>query len=283
MEKELNRFINFLKEKGASQHTLRAYKKDILGFKKFVQGKKVKEITRKEVRNYLSRLMREGLEKKSIQRKFFTLKSFFKFLLKKRMIEKDPMIGLKSIKVEPKLPSFLREEEVIKLLELKDLSLRDKAILEVLYGTGVRASELMDLNIKDVDFGNETIKVKGKGGKERIVPLTGKAVEAIKNYLTERKNLSPEEPLFLNKYNKRMTHRSLYRIVNSHIMKVAHTTQMSPHVLRHTFATHLLDKGCDLRSIQELLGHSSIGITQIYTHVTTTKLKEVYKKAHPRA
>jgi integrase/recombinase XerC len=178
----------------------------------------------------------------------------------------------------------LTQSATEKLMNLQELSSRDKAILELLYGTGIRASELTGLRIENINFIDETVKVLGKRGRERISPLTRKAVIAIKEYLSERGIPDDQTlPLFLNKDKGRLSQRSLQRIVNKHIRKIAELTRMSPHTLRHTFATHLLENGSDLRSVQELLGHRSIASTQIYTHLTPERLKEAYRKAHPRA
>jgi tyrosine recombinase XerC len=283
--KHTERFLSFLKsERGVSEHTLRAYRNDLTEFadwlEEFPKITNIRRISRRNVRDFLGSLARYGYERSSISRKISSLKSFFKFLLRENIVEINPTLDIKYPKPKRKLPSFLSIEEVNQLLD-DNLSKRDRAIIELIYGTGMRASETCSLNTKDVDFVNETVRVAGKGGKERILPLTRKAKDAIRDYLspTRDKNM----PLFLNKFGKRLSQRSLQRIVKKYIRAVADLTHSSPHTLRHTFATHLLDRGCDLRTVQELLGHSSISTTQIYTHITPERLKRIYRQAHPRA
>lgn len=291
----IKRFIEHLKAEGNSPHTLRAYNIDLLILVDFIGDKPVFEISKRDLRDFLGSLTRYGMDKSTVARKVSTIHTFFKFLLRKEAIEKDPSADLHAPKLDKKIPSFLSFEAAEKLMKFHGISARDHAILETIYGTGIRASELTGLNVEDLDFINETVKVLGKRGRERIIPLTRHAKEALQDYIEECKKIrkrtslgfaSPSdapEPLFLNKDGTRLSQRSLQRIVNKQIKKVAELTQTSPHTLRHTFATHLLDKGCDLRTVQELLGHASISTTQIYTHITPERLKEVYKQAHPRA
>lgn len=288
MKEEIDKFLEFLNLEGDSDHTIRSYKRDLTDFSEFLSDKPVNEVNKKDARNFLGSLTRYGYDHRSTARKLSALRTFFKFLLRNNMITNDPVAELKAPKLEQKVPSFLTGDKATALMELKGLSARDKAILEVLYGTGVRASELVGMNIEDADFINETVDVIGKRKKERETPLTKAAVIALQEYLASRvttrhPHLSPREPLFLNKNSTRLSTRGLQNIVHSHIQKIAELTRMSPHTLRHTYASVLLDKGCDLRTIQELLGHSSISSTQIYTHLTPGKLKDAYKKAHPRA
>jgi len=300
MKEEIERFLKYLEaQRGASYHTLRSYKSDLKEFVEFLEDKPdikdVRDVGRKSIRNFLAAFTRYGQGKRSIARKLSTLKSFFKFLKKENIVEINPTIGIKAPKLDLKLPSFLTEKAISELMELpykEDFfGLRDKAILEMLYGTGMRASELIGLNLSDIDILEEVIRVRGKGGKERILPLPEMAKRALKEYLQLRKpSLSKgyllkyeDGPLLLSKRKTRLTTRSLVRIVKKYLSRVAELTQMSPHTLRHTFATHLLDKGCDLRTIQELLGHASISTTQIYTHITSERLKKIYTQAHPRA
>ena len=300
MKEQIDRFLKYLEtQRGASYHTLRSYKSDLKEFEEFLREnwniKDVRDVSRKAIRDFLGSFSRYGYDKRSISRKLSTIKSFFKFLKKENMVEINPTIGIKAPKLELKLPSFLTEKAIEKLMELpykRDFfGLRDKAILEMLYGTGIRASELIGLNLSDIDMLEEVIRVRGKGGKERILPLPEMAKRALNEYLQLRKpSLSKgfllkyeDGPLLLSKRKTRLTTRSLYRIVKKYLEKVAELTHMSPHTLRHTFATHLLNKGCDLKTVQELLGHSSISTTQIYTHVTPERLKKIYTQAHPRA
>ncbi|PIP13575.1 MAG: tyrosine recombinase XerC [bacterium (Candidatus Stahlbacteria) CG23_combo_of_CG06-09_8_20_14_all_40_9] len=281
----VNRFLYSLKnERDISEHTLRAYRNDLTEFAdwlgEFAKITNVRRISRRNVRDFLGSLARYGYERSSISRKTSSLKSFFKFLVRENIVNINPALDIKYPKSKRKLPSFLSIEEMNKLLD-DNLSKRDRVIIELIYGTGMRASEICSLNTKDVDFANETVRVMGKGRKERILPLTRKAKDAIRDYLSPSRNKNTS--LLLNKFGKRLSQRSLQRIVGKYIRAVADVTHSSPHTLRHTFATHLLDRGCDLRTVQELLGHSSISTTQIYTHITPERLKKIYKQAHPRA
>jgi len=281
----VNRFLYSLKnERDVSEHTLRAYRNDLTEFAdwlgEFAKITNVRRISRRNVRDFLGSLARYGYERSSISRKTSSLKSFFKFLVRENIVNINPAVDIKYPKLKRKLPSFLSIEEMNKLLD-DNLSKRDRAIIELIYGTGMRASEICSLNTKDIDFANETVRVMGKGRKERILPLTRKAKDAIRDYLSPSRNKNTS--LLLNKFGKRLSQRSLQRIVGKYIRAVADVTHSSPHTLRHTFATHLLDRGCDLRTVQELLGHSSISTTQIYTHITPERLKKIYKQAHPRA
>ncbi len=281
MKEEIGKFIEHLNAEGFSSHTTRNYQIDLKEFAEFLKEKPASQISKRDIRDWLGSLMRWDYDRSSISRKLSALRSFFKFLLNKKIIQQNPCLDLHAPKLKHKIPSFLTERDTEKLFDLKGLSLRDRTILEVLYGTGIRASELTALNLEDINFINETIKVLGKRSRERIMPLPKKALVSLRKYFDERG--AHEGPVFLNKYKKRLSERSLYRIVNRHIRMVADLTRMSPHTLRHTFATHLLDHGCDLRTVQELLGHRSISSTQIYTHITPERLKEIYTRAHPRA
>ncbi len=281
----LDKFLSYLKtEKNASSHTLRAYRNDLSEFedwlKEYLKITEIVEISRRSVRDFLGSLARYGYERSSISRKTSSLKSFFKFLQREGIVEINPALDIRYPGPRRTLPSFLSKEEMERMLG-QDLSSRDRAIIELLYGTGMRASEICSLNVRDLNMFDETVRVKGKGGKERILPLTRKAMVAIRDYVSPVRD--KDTPLFLNRFGKRLSQRSLQRIVGKYIRMVADVSHSSPHTIRHTFATHLLDKGCDLRTIQELLGHSSISTTQIYTHITPERLKKVYRQAHPRA
>jgi site-specific recombinase XerD len=213
------------------------------------------------------------------------LKSFFKFLVREGVIKSNPAASLIYPRAEKSLPKFLTEEEVKRLLEFPVaddlLRVRDKAILEVLYSTGARVAELVSLKKQDIDFIAGVAKVKGKGRKERLLPLGEQAILSLKKYLDMRDD--SKEALFLNKKEGSLTDRGVRNIIQRHIKKAAVSLKVSPHTFRHSFATHLLNRGADLRSVQELLGHSSISTTQVYTHLTIDTLKKVYEKAHPRA
>ena len=289
MKRFIKRFINYLEiEKDASLHTVKNYKIDLEEFSDYINDRPLGEITHIILRTWLANLRKKGYKKSTIARKLASLRSFFKFAVREGYIDTNPAVSLSTPKQEKKLPTFLTIDEVIKLIEAphdEDKNgLRDKAILETLYSTGIRVGELVGLNVEDVDFIGGIIKVKGKGKKERIIPIGDKALKAIRNYLDRRKVTSKQSrSLFLNTRGKRINPRSVYRIVDKYIKMISKKQGVSPHTLRHSFATHLLDRGADLRSVQELLGHANLSTTQIYTHISSRRLKEVYNKTHPRA
>ncbi|MEW6685192.1 MAG: tyrosine recombinase XerC [Candidatus Edwardsbacteria bacterium] len=288
-------------EKNFSKHTVRAYSQDLNQFSEFLKENNVKleKTTKAEVRTYLGLLKRMGEKNRSLARKLSVLRSFFKFLVKEEIIKNNPCQTLPSPKLEKRLPSFLDFPQAETLMETplrkeasrykyggQVLTTRDRAILEILYGCGLRASELVGLDLADIDFSAGLLKVRGKRNKERIVPLGRKAEEALKNYLKMRNaecGMRNAEAVFLNFRGGRLTTRSLQRLVHSYITQIADLSRKSPHTLRHTFATHLLERGADLKAVQELLGHASLSTTQIYTHVTKERLKKIYRQAHPRA
>lgn len=286
MDRYIEKFLRYLDlEKGASAHTILNYKLDLLEFKNFVGEIDLQKIDYLTIRRFLAVLKAKNLLQRSVSRKLSTLRSFFRFLSQDGIVKSNPTSSILSPKQEKHLPQFLTEEEVIKLIESPAgddvLVLRDRAILETFYSTGMRISELVGLDIKNIDFISSVVKAMGKGKKERLVPIGDKAVFAIKKYLDERKVSS--DAVFLNKNKKRITSRGVRNIVAKYIHKVSLKNGLSPHSIRHSFATHLLDRGADLRSVQELLGHSNLSTTQIYTHLTTDRLKKIYEKAHPRA
>ncbi len=288
MQRYIDKFIRYLQiEKEMSPHTVRNYAIDLRGFAEFISDKKTEEIDYLTLRKFLADLRNKNLDKSSVARKVSTLRSFFKFLVREGYIKTNPALGLSTPKKDKKLPSFLEEGEVARLLEIPgedETSLRDKAILETLYSTGMRVSELTALNVNIIDFVGEVIKVFGKGKKERLVPIGRKAILAIRRYREKLpQKLSSKDAVFLNKRGTRLSDRSVRRIVNRYILMTSKKENISPHTLRHSFATHLLNRGADLRSVQELLGHANLSTTQIYTHITTDRLKEVYDKVHPRA
>ena len=284
-----NKFLNYLKmEKNYSLHTLINYKRDLKELESFLENNfknlDIKEIDYFILRKFLASLS-SRISKRSMARKISTLKSFFKFLMREGIIKSNPAASLIYPRQEKKLPTFLTEEEIVRLLEsIKGedfISLRDKAILEFLYSCGARVSEVINLKKEDIDLIGGTVKVKGKGRKERILPLGEPAIRAIKKYLDKRKDNSSF--LFVNYKGERLSDRGVRLILGKYIKKLAFKFRVSPHTLRHSFATHLLNRGADLRSVQELLGHSSISTTQIYTHLSVDRLKKIYEKAHPRA
>jgi len=289
MDRHIVKFLTYLEvEKNASAHTRANYFMDLKQARDFLENKDVQKIERLDVRKYLAHLKGKNLKKRTVARKLSALRSFFRFLMRDGYIKTDPLSGVSSPKLEKSLPIFLDVRKVARLIESPDekslLGLRDRAIMETLYSTGMRVSELVGLNIDKVDFIGGVVKVLGKGRKERIIPIGDKALRAIRGYLSrrtqEKRNAST---LFLNKNNRRLTDRGVQNLINKYIRIIALREKVSPHTLRHSFATHLLDKGADLRSVQELLGHSSLSTTQIYTHITTERLRAVYDKAHPRA
>ncbi|MDR1244159.1 MAG: tyrosine recombinase XerC [Endomicrobium sp.] len=293
LEEFLKTILSFEKyleaEKNFSSHTLRAYLKDILDFAIFLKNKQKNFIdaNKHDIREFLEILNTKSISKTAIARKFSTLRTFYKFLIINDIVAKNPLEAMSAPKKDKKVPLFLTENEMQSLLNIKDIKLQDKAMIELLYSCGLRIEELMNLNINNIDFISNTIIVKGKGNKERIVPVGNKCLNAVMEYLNQRRtNKLPydiQSPLFLNKHLNRLDQRTARRILHKHFIKAGLTKKVSPHTLRHTFATHILDRGCDLRSVQEMLGHKNLSTTQIYTHVTIESLKKIYQKTHPRA
>ena len=285
----IDKFLNYITiEKNYSSHTASNYKSDLLKFEQFLVsrgGKDIKNIDYFLLRKFLSQLNEKNLSKSSLSRKISTLKSFFKFAQREGIVKNNPAISLIYPRADKNLPKFLTEKEVDNILKLPKtknvLGLRDKAILEFLYSTGARVSEMVSLNQNDIDLIGGITKVKGKGKKERLLPLGEPAILSIKKYLDKRTDNN--KALFVNKRGGRLSDRGVRDIIYKCIKKAALALKISPHTFRHSFATHILNRGADLRSVQELLGHSSISTTQIYTHLTIDSLKSVYQKAHPRA
>jgi integrase/recombinase XerC len=288
MKKYIEKFIGYLaSEQGVSSHTVRAYEKDLQEFSQFTE-KKPKDVDNLDVRSFLASLHHKKLKKSSISRKLASVRSFFKYLHREGYIKKNPAKLVSSPKVPKTLPKFLTIDDVFSLMESPVGETfgptRDKAILELLYSSGLRVAELTSLDIGDLDLKESVIRVKGKGRKERIVPIGSKAMAAIQEYLPERISIRKKSSaLILNCRGGRLTQRSVRRILSFYSRMINLKGDFSPHTLRHTFATHLLHEGADLRSIQELLGHSSLSTTQKYTHVDISHLTEVYDKAHPLA
>ena len=286
MERYIEKFVRYLQiEKNYSPHTILNYTLDLKEFKKFLGEAPVEKIDYLVLRKYLALLKEKGLGARTVGRRLSCLRSFFRFLVREGLLKTNPMLLVSSPKQDKHLPSFLTEDEVAKLIESAlpkdERGLRDRAILETFYSTGMRISEIAGLNIDDIDFIGSVVKVLGKGKKERLAPIGDRAVAAIRNYLERRKKQS--ETVFLNKNGRRITTRGIRNIVGKYIRLAGIRQGISPHTLRHSFATHLLNRGADLRSVQELLGHANLSTTQVYTHLTTDKLKSVYDKAHPRA
>lgn len=282
--------------KGMAARTIVAYQTDLVQFYRFLAARGLaapEKVTHLVVREFLARLKEEGLARSSMGRKIAALRSFFKYLCRSGHLTHNPMLGVATPRRERRLPRFLYPQEVELLLaSFKDatpLARRDLAILELLYATGIRLSELVGLDLEDVDFSLACVRVMGKGGRERIVPMGRPALAACEEYLRAARPFllargNPgERAFFLNRRGTRLSGRSVQRILARALARVAVIRQVSPHALRHSFATHLLENGADLRVVQELLGHVNVSTTQIYTHVTKERLKRVYERAHPRA
>lgn len=294
MEHTFEAFKTYLSiEKGASNNTIDAYLSDLGQFTAFLKSldppKSIESAGILELRGFSASLLKTE-KKSSVGRKLAALKTFYKFLLREHVVEMNPAELISIPKKDQMLPGFLNIDEIFGLLELPDktkvFGLRDRSILELFYASGLRVSELVGLDIENIDINIRYVRVTGKGRKERIVPVNDKALQVIKNYLEMRKNAiknTGEKALFINKYGKRLTRRAVGLIVKKYMIQSGINKHISPHSLRHTFATHLLDAGADLRLIQEFLGHSSISTTQIYTHTSMDKLMKVYDDAHPRA
>jgi integrase/recombinase XerC len=305
MQKYIDDFIKHLRyERNASDHTLRNYESDLVQFYDHIvppdenghrRSVNIHDIDHLTIREYMASLYEQKKKKSSIHRKVASLRTFFRFLCREGILETNPAKLVSSPRVERTLPNHLSIEQMIKFIETPEtetvLGKRDRAMLELLYASGIRVSELVNLNLTDVDFGNQTLRVKGKGRKERIVPFGEHAKKALQDYLGVRSELMAEaDPekldaaaVFMNYQGTRITTRSVGRMVDKYVKLCAEIHHISPHSLRHSFATHMLDAGADLRVIQEMLGHVRLSTTQQYTHVSMDKLMEVYDKAHPKA
>jgi tyrosine recombinase XerC len=287
MERYIEKFVRYLEvEKNYSPHTVLNYRLDLKEFHAFVKDVPAEEIDYLTVRRFLALLKEKKQSARSLSRKLSSLRSFFRFLTREGLVKANPVLAVSSPRTEKHLPSFLTEEETARVIDAAfstdERGLRDRAILETFYSTGMRISEVVGLNAGDIDFISGTVTVRGKGKKDRLVPIGDAATGCIRRYVASRKKRS-SEAVFLNKNGARITARGVRNIVAKYL-RCAHIAQgVSPHTLRHSFATHLLNRGADLRSVQELLGHANLSTTQIYTHLTTDKLKSVYNKAHPRA
>lgn len=289
MDKYIEKFVRYLEiEKNYSAHTILNYKLDLQGFNKFIAGTELEKIDYLSLRKYLAVLKEKNFQNRTVGRRLSALRSFFRFLCREGHIKTNPILMLSSPKLEKHLPSFMTEDEVYRLIESafaktqKDLyGLRDRAILEVFYSSGLRISELVGLNLEDIDFISGILKIRGKGKKERIVPIGETALAAVSKYLEKRKKQG--DVLFLNNHNRRITTRGVRFLLVKYLKASGTKPGVSAHTFRHSFATHLLNRGADLRTVQELLGHANLSSTQIYTHLTTDKLKSVYDKAHPHA
>lgn len=289
MNNNLQKFLNYLKtERNYSPHTLNNYQRDLTFLTRFLEGKQLNRLTARE---YLLTLEKKGYSRRSLARKLSSARSYFRFLVREKIEKSNPFENIVTPKLPKKLPNFLYPEEVKALLEATDSStpqgLRDRAILEVLYGTGLRLTEITKINLNEINLEEGEIRVLGKGAKERLVIFGNHARAALKEYLEKGRpkllGKGKSRFLFISKKGEPLSPRQVERIIKRYCLKAGIQKKVTPHTLRHSFATHLLLGGADLRMVQELLGHVSLSTTQVYTHITKERLKEVYDLAHPRA
>jgi integrase/recombinase XerD len=291
----ISSFLTYVKvEKGLSSNTVSAYKRDLVKFDDFAQKRKLslESVSRDDLVDFLAGLYRLNLESRTVARHLVTLRNFFRFAQVHDLISTDPSINLESPKIRRSLPGYLRLEEVERLLEQPDsttpLGMRDRAMLEVLYSTGLRVSELIGLKVSDLDSKVGCVRCIGKGDKERIVPVGRKALVMVEKYLRDARpkllgKLRGSPTLFVNRRGVSLSRVGVWKILSGYGKRAGLRVSLTPHMLRHSFATHLLERGADLRSVQLMLGHADISTTQIYTHVVEERLKQIYKAHHPRA
>lgn len=295
MDSGVQSFLNYIEyERRYSPHTVASYRNDLDQFCVFLEKEKGNEIQAAqhvEIRNWIVSLMQSNITARSVNRKISTLKSFYKFLMRRGIIRKNPLSKVLNPKTAKRLPVFVEQPGIDKLLNKVEFGedyngIRDKMMIELLYGTGIRRNELINLKETDVDFYNAQIKVLGKGNKERIIPVHRNLSDSIKNFMTQKRELIGRQEtgyLIVQKNGKQLTTTTVYNGVRKYLDLVTTVDKRSPHTLRHTFATHLLNNGADINAIKELLGHSSLAATQVYTHNSIEKLKNIYKQAHPKA
>ena len=299
MESTIHTFLSYVRvERGLAQNTILAYGRDLRKFAEFLRKRKkhkVEEVTREDVVDFLSSLYKEKLDSRSVARYLVSLRGLYKFAMMEDMVTLDPTENLESPKIRNSLPTYLRVDEINRLLETPDretpIGMRDRAMLEVLYSTGLRVSELLNLRMTDIDMRMGYVRCIGKGDKERLVPIGRKAIEAVEYYLAKGRPqfARPSSPpphshvLFLTRIGRRLSRVGIWKILHDYGMRLGLRGRLTPHKLRHSFATHLLEGGADLRSVQLMLGHADISTTQIYTHVVEERLKQIYKAHHPRA
>jgi len=286
-----NKFITYItSEKRFSEHTIKSYTTDLKQFTSFLSSEfqiidEINEISFQIIRTWIASLLEKGINPRSVNRKISTLKTYFKFLIREGELIENPMTKVVAPKSKTRLPVFIEEDQIASLLnevqfESGFIGQRNKLIIELFYVTGVRLSELINIKISDVNLINKSIKVLGKRNKERIIPITSNMTNAINIFIeSDKKNTY----LFTDSEGKKLYTKLVYRTVNKYIGKISSVNKKSPHILRHTFATHMLNNGADINAIKELLGHANLSATQVYTHNTIEKLKTVYKQAHPRA
>ena len=290
----INSFLNYLSfEKKYSQHTITAYKNDLNSFQLFYNrefdSENISDVNYSQIRNWIVDLVDSKVSNRTINRKLSSLKSFYKYLQKTKQIEISPMVKHQALKISKQIQVPFSEKEIMNVLNAMDEnidfeSIRNKLIVELLYSTGARRSELINVKVSDIDFVNETVKVLGKRNKERYIPLIKPIQISLKNYIIQRNDIDNKEVyLLLTKKGKKIYDTLVYRIINNYFSCVSSKVKKSPHIIRHSFATHLLNEGADLNSVKELLGHSSLASTQVYTHSSMGKLKEIYNQAHPRS
>ena len=286
-----NKFIKYLSsEKRFSEHTIKSYTTDLKQFTSFLLSEfqiidEINEISFQIIRTWIASLLEKGINPRSVNRKISTLKTYFKFLIREGVLIENPMTKVVAPKSKKRLPIFIEEDQIASLLnevqfEEGFIGQRNKLIIELFYVTGIRLSELINIKISDVDFNNQSIKVLGKRNKERIIPLSSNVVNDLNIFI---ENNHKNKYLFTNLEGDKLYNKLVYRLVNKYIGEISSVNKKSPHILRHTFATHMLNNGADINAIKELLGHANLSATQVYTHNTIEKLKTVYKQAHPRA
>jgi len=286
-----NKFITYLSsEKRFSEHTIKSYTTDLKQFTSFLSSEfqiidEINEISFQIIRTWIASLLEKGINPRSVNRKISTLKTYFKFLIREGELIENPMMKVVAPKSKKRLPVFIEEDQIASLLnevqfEKGFVGQRNKLIIELFYVTGIRLSELINIKISDVDFNNQSIKVLGKRNKERIIPLSSQVVNDLNIFI---ENNQKNKYLFTNLEGEKLYNKLVYRLVNKYIGEISSVNKKSPHILRHTFATHMLNNGADINAIKELLGHANLSATQVYTHNTIEKLKTVYKQAHPRA
>lgn len=284
----IDRFVTYLRvERGLSANTLESYSRDLAMFATYLKNRDPRSVRSEDVSKYLRHLYQRELKARSVARHLSTLRGFYRFLMLEGAVRENPTSVIEAPRSWSSLPHFLSLEEVDRLLEAPDAAtprgLRDRAMIEVLYATGLRVSELLALRVKDVDPEAGYLRCFGKGSKERIVPLGDSAVDAVRQYLAERETAGAEEYLFWGHRGRRMSRMGFWKLLRGYGLRAGIRQKLTPHLLRHSFATHLLERGADLRSVQMMLGHADISTTQIYTHVIRERLKQLYKTYHPRA